>query len=240
MSDSEIAYALMKSSGAEWNETAYSEATGDNTGAYVPRSVPGGQGANSSGLEDRLQFQLSDYEAFHRAKISQESPDIAVWVQDDSGRWVNGMAATGCYYMSTLGAVQTQAGKLLTTEQINRITERALEEGWLKTNEDSIYPTGDRSKTKISQLAFAELGQFGYLDFTNDPVTADGSLLVGRTVNENLHAREGDRSLSNELYDPYEGISFQSGLSYISDDSKYYEYVDYQTYYWKQYEEYYF
>ena len=240
MSDSEIAYALMKSSGAEWNDTAYSEATGINSGAYVPRTVPGGQGANMSTLEDRLRFQLSEYEAFHSSKISQESPDIAVWVQNEDGDWINGMASTGCYYMSTLGAVQTQAGKLLTTEQINRITEQALEEGWLDVDEEGIFPTGDDSKTLISQLAFRELGEFGYLKFNSNSENADGSIIVGKTINNNYHAREGNWSMDKDIFDPYENISYQYGQDVILKKSENYEYYDYQKYYWKQFEEYYF
>ena len=157
MADNEIAYALMKSSGAVWDGTAHSDTTGQNSGAYVPRTVPGGQSANSSTLEDRLHFQLAQDEAFHRAKISQESPDIAVWVQDEEGEWINGMAATGCYYMATLGAVQTQAGKLLSTEQINRITERALEEGWLETDEEGVFPTGGKAKKPYFTACFCRV-----------------------------------------------------------------------------------
>nr|MDA3823499.1 hypothetical protein [Bacteroidales bacterium] len=239
MSDSEIASQLMTSSGTEWNSEAYSQTTGINSGAYVPVMLPGGQSANMSGLEDRLRFQLSENDAFHRGKISQESPDIAYYV-GDSENPMNAMAETGCYYMSTLGAAQTQAGKLLDSDQINRITETALDKGWLKTDENSIFPTGDEAKTNISQLAFAELGQFGFLDFEATLQDADGSLIVGQTTFGNNHAREGNNLLNLEIFDPYEGISYQSGQNTVTSKSKYYEYVDYQKYYWQQFEEFYF
>ena len=63
---------------------------------------------NMSGLDERLRFQLSENDAFNLGKISQESPEIAYYVENDKGEQINAMAATGCYYMSTLGGVQTQ------------------------------------------------------------------------------------------------------------------------------------
>jgi hypothetical protein len=77
------------------------------------------------------------------------------------------------------------------------------------------------------------------LDFSNNPNNADGSLIVGETVHGNNHAREGNNYMNSEIFDPYEGISYQSGQDIVSQKSKYYEYVDYQKYYWQQYEEYY-
>jgi hypothetical protein len=239
MSESEIAQQLMKTSGVEWDSSAYSDTTGKNTGAYVPTALPGGQSANMTGLDDRLRFQLSENDAFNLGKISQESPEIAYYVENDKGEQINAMAITGCYYMSTLGGVQTQSGQLLTAEQINTITEASLENGWLKADGNSIYPTGDNARRNISQLAFSELGEFGYLDFSNNPNNADGSLIVGETVHGNNHAREGNNYMNSEIFDPYEGISYQSGQDIVSQKSKYYEYVDYQKYYWQQYEEYY-
>ena len=235
MSEKEMAYALFESSGVKWNSDAYSKTTGSSTGAYVTS----GQDSNIEELENRLRFQLDDNEAFHLGKISQESPDIAYYV-GDSENPINAMAQTGCYYMSTLGAVQTQAGKLLTSEQINKITETALKKGWLKADQDSIYPTGAASRTTISLLAFAELDQFGYLDFNPKSYNVDGSIIVGQTTNENRHAREGNSIMNTEIYDPYEGITYLSGQDIISDLSDFYDYVDYQQYYWQQYEEYYF
>jgi hypothetical protein len=161
MSESEIAQQLMKTSGVEWDSSAYSDTTGKNTGAYVPTALPGGQSANMTGLDDRLRFQLSENDAFNLGKISQESPEIAYYVENDKGEQINAMAITGCYYMSTLGGVQTQSGQLLTAEQINTITEASLENGWLKADGNSIYPTGDNARRNISQLAFSELGEFG-------------------------------------------------------------------------------
>ncbi len=49
MSKAELAYALMTSSGAEWDGSM-----------YIPSSVPGGQGYNSVTLEERLTFPASD------------------------------------------------------------------------------------------------------------------------------------------------------------------------------------
>ena len=239
MNDSEIASQLMSVSGAEWDSTAYSETTGKNTGAYVPQVLSEGLSLNMPSLEDRLRFQLSDDYAFNLGKITQESPDIAYWVKDSEGKKTNAMAATGCYYMSTLGGVQTQAGQLLNSDQINRITEMSLEKGWLKTDEDSIYPTGAAARTQISRLAFAELGQFGYLDFNPEYYDVDGSLIVGQTINGNNHAREGNSFMDMEIYDPYEGINYQTGKEIVLDYSDSYDYVDYEEYYWKQYEDYY-
>ena len=139
-----------------------------------------------------------------------------------------------------LGRSTNTAGQLLTSEQINSITETSLKNGWLKADGDSIYPTGDNARRSISQLAFSELGEFGYLDFSNNPNNADGSLIVGETVHGNNHAREGNNYMNSEIFDPYEGISYQADQDIVSQKSKYYEYVDYQKYYWQQFEEYYF
>ena len=56
----------------------------------------------------------------------------------------------------------------------------------------------------------------------------------------NYHAREGNSGMIQEIFDPYENILYKSGQDIVPKESQYYEYYDYQKYYWKQYEEYYF
>jgi hypothetical protein len=225
MSDSEIAYALMTSSGAEWNQ---------EKGIYEPITIPGGQGYNTSSLSDRLTFEVDEGQAFHMRKISQETPSIGYWVGEGDDR-VNVMATTGCYYLSTLGAVQTQAGEHLTAEQINKITEISLENDWLETDENSIYPKGNLSRTEISRLAFEELGIPARLDFVH-PQEIDGLINVGETVNGNNHATEWGSE--GQLFDPYEGIKYN--IPTIERLKREYEYIDeYQEYYWREYEQYY-
>ena len=129
MSDSDMAEALFDLKGATWDSSAVSPATGNKTGAWT-------DGQGNTDLSSILNFQLPQNYAFHLGKISQESPDIGYWVGEN--QQVNAMKATGCYYISTLGAVQTQAGKLLTAEDINSITLYALGKEWLAVDDVSI------------------------------------------------------------------------------------------------------
>ena len=205
MSDAEIASQLMESSGVEWNSTAFSETTGKNTGAYVPTAFPGGQSVNMSGLDERLRFQLSENDAFNLGRFPKRALKLHIMSRMIKVNRLMPWLQPGAIICLPLGGVQTQAGQLLTSEQINSITETSLKNGWLKADGDSIYPTGDNARRSISQLAFSELGEFGYLDFSNNPNNADGSLIVGETVHGNNHAREGNNYMNSEIFDPYEG-----------------------------------
>ncbi|MDC7124051.1 MAG: hypothetical protein PQJ46_00690, partial [Spirochaetales bacterium] len=238
MDKTEIAAQLMNSSGVKWDKNAINSATG-KIGSYVPIIQDYQIGSSLIGMHDLLSFQLSEDEAFHLGKISQESPDIAYWVDGPTGS-VNVMASTSCFFMSTLGGVQTQAGEHFSSAQINSIRESALARDLLSIMYDeegvpSIYTMGKDARRSISQLAFAELGQFGYLKFNNKSTGFDdGSLMVGNTVNGNNHAREGN-GIMQEIYDPYEGINYISGGYLDSTKSQYYNHVDYQEYYWDMY-----
>ena len=232
LSESEVAYKLMESSGVEWVDDAYSYTTGTNTGAYMPCMGLDTAQVDADVMKELLSFQLSESEAFHIGKISQESPDIAYY-SGTAENSINVMAATGCYYLATLGAVQTQAGELLSADQINKITQLSLVNGWLANDDYSIWSTGAAARENISRIAFAELGIPAVLDFT-EPSMIDGLLGVGKTVNGNNHASEYG-SNREQLFDPYQGINYNSENIFILYP---YEFVnEYSNYYWRKYEE---
>ena len=200
MSRDKIAESLFTSLGIQWDNNAVSPLTGKATGAWVDLN-------NNTDLSSFMRFKLPEKYAFHLGKISQESPDIAYWVGSDEKK-VNAMKATGCYYMSTLGAVQTQADKLLSAEDINYITAIALKNNWLQTNDVSIWPNGAEARESISKLAFMRLGKIGYgLKFVN-PRKVVGKINVGQTIWGNNHATEWN--LNQLLFDPYQGIRYSN------------------------------
>jgi len=195
MDEDELAYALMTGSGVMWDEEA-KEYT------LIPMVSMTGRD-----LESLLSFDIDGETAVDLGKISQRSPSIALFA-DQNGVSENVIRKSGCYYLSTLAAVQTAAGANLSARQIRRLTEIGLREGFLAIDATGIGTSGEFGREGLSRYAFAELGMMGELDFSDSG--RDGAIIVGRTINGNNHAREGD-VYGNELYDPYSYTSYLPG-----------------------------
>ncbi len=195
MDEDELAYALMTGSGVMWDEEA-KEYT------IIPMVSMTGRD-----LESLLSFDIDRETAVDLGKISQRSPSIALFA-DQNGVSENVIRKSGCYYLSTLAAVQTAAGANLSARQIRRLTEIGLREGFLDIDGDGIGTKGEFGREGLSRYAFAELGMMGELDFNDGG--RDGAIIVGKTINGNKHAREGD-VYGNELYDPYSYTGYLPG-----------------------------
>jgi len=188
-SDTQLAYALMTTSGSNWNES-------NREYELIPT-----YGYQGSTLESRLSFDVTKEEAVNLGKIPQYSPAIAY--NDSEG--VNIMEKYGCFLGSILGAVQTTAGSNLTSEQILAITGKSFDLGYLSGN---MHTGANMDKEAISALAFRELGVFKRVEF--DQFGSDGSLVIGATGTDTWHAREGD-STGDVRFDPYPWVTYLPG-----------------------------
>jgi hypothetical protein len=187
----ELAYSLMTGSGAFWDE---------KQGKYRMMTVAGYKDAPGDGstLSDVLRFSVDQEKALALGKVPQYSPDIS-WINQEGE---NIMKRYGCFFMSVLGAVQSQVGENLLPEEIAAVAEESFNRGYLK---DDMFTVDKRG---ISRLAFEQLGEFKEIHFTPDG--EDGTLLIGATGRETVHAREGN-SRGEEIFDPYPWVNYLKG-----------------------------
>jgi hypothetical protein len=144
-------------------------------------------------------------------RVLQTDPRIGVWLDG-----VNVMATNGCYFRSALGTVETEIGREMTPGEINRI--RALSQASGLVQDDmGVVPgrTADVVNTAFRQVGSTVTASVVAYGLYRGP--ADASLIIGETVNENPHTREGD-SRGLPTWDPYGAgnVKFMAGLEAVN------------------------
>ncbi|MCC6131767.1 MAG: hypothetical protein IT186_17755 [Acidobacteria bacterium] len=146
-------------------------------------------------------------------RILQTDPRIGVW---QNGK--NVMASNGCFFRADLGVVESEIERPMAAGEINVI--RALTQASGLVNPDMSVVEGRAAD--VVNAAFQYLGvakTASVVAYGPYSGPADASLIIGLTVNDNPHTRQGNAQ-GKEVWDPYgpQKIQFAAGaeaLNYV-------------------------